>query len=131
MAVLVDSSVWIAAANSKNRECLELKRMIVSNELIYLTRPIQAEVCQGARSSEEFHKLWDAFLGFEFLEITDRHWGLSAWNYFQCQKKGITLSTLDCLIATLAKEYRVPLWSIDKCFTQIQSIIGFENRAGR
>jgi predicted nucleic acid-binding protein len=128
VAVLVDSSVWIAAANPKNKECLALKRMIANNELIYVARPIQAEVCQGARSEEEFHRLWEAFLGFDFLEITDRHWGLSAWNYFRCRKKGITLSTLDCLIATLAKEYQVALWSVDRCFEKIQPILGLELR---
>ncbi|MEW6057953.1 MAG: PIN domain-containing protein [Bdellovibrionota bacterium] len=126
MAVLVDSSVWVAAANPKNKECLILKRMIQTNEPIYLIRAIQAEVCQGARTETEFHRLWDAFLGFEFLSVTDRHWGLSAWNYFKCRKKGITLSTLDCLIATLAREYRIPLWSLDKAFGKIQPLIGFE-----
>ena len=128
MAVLVDSSVWIAAAHSKNKECLQLKRLILSNELIYLVRPIQVEVCQGARSEEEFQMLWDSFLGFQFLEITDRHWGLSAWNYFKCRKKGITLSTVDCLIATLAKEYQAELWSLDKVFKQVQPVIAFQLR---
>lgn len=126
MAVLVDSSVWIAASPPKNKECLLLRRLIENGELIYVIRPIQAEVCQGARSEHEFHRLWDAFLGFDFLEISDRHWGLSAWNYFKCRKKGVTLTTLDCLIATLAQDYRVPLWSLDQCFVKAQSLIGFE-----
>ncbi len=126
MAVLVDSSVWIAASSPKNNECLELKRMIHKNELIYISRIIQVEVCQGAKSEETFHTLWESFLGFEVLEITDRHWGLSAWNYFACRKKGITPSTVDCLIGTLAKEYRIPLWSLDQIFKKIQPILGFE-----
>ncbi len=126
MALLVDSSVWIAAAKPQNSECLRLKRMIQKNEFIYTARPIQVEVCQGARTEEEFHRLWEAMLGFESLEITDRHWGISAWNYFRCRKKGITVSTVDCLIATLAKEYGVPLWSLDQVFKRIQPIIGFE-----
>lgn len=126
MAVLVDSSVWIAAAHSKNKECLALKRMIRDDELIYIARPVQVEVCQGARTEEEFHRLWEAFLGFEFLEITDKHWGLSAWNYFRCRKKGLSPSTLDCLIGTLAKEYRIPLWSQDRDFGFLQPVIGFE-----
>lgn len=126
--MLVDSSVWIAASNPRNRECPDLKRMIRENALILVARPIQTEVCQGARSEAEFRQLWEAFLGFEFLEVTDRHWGLSAWNYFKCRKKGITLSTLDCLIGTLAAEYRVPLWSVDQIFKRIQPLLGFELR---
>lgn len=126
MAVLIDSSVWIAAASAKNKECLALKRLIKANEAIFIAQPIHVEVCQGARTEEEFHKLWEAFLGFEILEITDRHWGLSAWNYFRCRKKGLTVSTIDCLIATLAKEYRIPLWTLDKAFPKMRGIIGFE-----
>lgn len=134
MAVLVDSSVWIAASNAKNKECLQLKRLIQSRELIYIARPIQVEVCQGARTEEEFHRLWDGFLGFDFLDITTKHWGISSWNYFRLRRKGKTLSTLDCLIGTLSAEYGVPLWSLDKELKSAHSILGFDlyeyNQAG-
>lgn len=126
MAVLVDSSVWIAAASPKNSECLKLKRMIGVGESILVTRTIQVEVCQGARSEEEFHRLREGFLGFECLEIDDKHWGLAAWNYFSCRKKGLTVSTMDCLIATLAREFRMPLWTLDKAFARMKPIVGFE-----
>lgn len=126
MAILIDSSVWIAGQNPKNSECLHLKRMIAKDELIYTAKPIQIEVCQGAKTEELFHKLWEGFLGFEFLPIEDRHWGLSAWNYFKCRKKGLTVSTIDCLIATLSREYQVPLWTLDLHFEKIRPVIGFE-----
>ena len=130
MAVLVDSSVWIAASSPKNKECMRLKKMIKENEAIFVTRPIQVEVCQGARSENEFQLLWDGFLGFEFLEITTRIWGTSAWNYFRCRKKGITLSTLDCLMATVAREYGVKLWTLDKNLLTSRSILGFDHHTG-
>lgn len=126
MAVLVDSSVWINASSPKKKECLKLKRLIESGELIYLSHPIQVEICQGARSEKEFHMLWENLLGFSFLEIEAIHWGKSSWNYFLCRKKGFTVSTIDCLIATLSKEYGVPLWSTDKIFKKIQPVIGYE-----
>ena len=126
MAALVDSSVWIAASNPKNRECIELKRIIQSNELIHVTLPIQVEVCQGARTEEEFQKLWDAFLGFESLEITTRHWGISSWNYFRLRKKGKSISTLDCLIGTLSADYGIPLWTLDKALKDAHSTLGFD-----
>lgn len=126
MAVLVDSSIWIATQKPSQKECLDLRRLILKDELIYLLRPIQVEVCQGARSEELFHHLWDSFLGFEFLEVSDRLWGLSAWNYFKCRKKGVTLTTLDSLIGTAAHEYHVPLWTLDNTLRRSSSIIGFE-----
>ena len=128
MALLVDSSVWIAGASAKNKECLLLKRMVQQGDLLYIATPIQVEVCQGARSEQEFRRLWDAFLGFNFLEIGHKHWEQCAWNFFRCRKKGITLTTIDCLIATLAAEYRIELWSLDKVFMTISPIIGFDLR---
>ena len=126
MAVLIDSSVWIAGASPRNRECLLLRRLLQGDELLYYLAPIQVEVCQGARSEAEFHRLWEGFLGLTRLEIEDRHWGLSAWNYLKARQKGITVATIDCLIGTVAKECRVPLWSLDRDFRRLQPIIGFE-----
>lgn len=126
MAVLIDSSVWIAASRPKTSEGASLRKLIERNELIHVAHPIQTEVCQGAASEEEFHRLWDAFLGFDFLEITARHWGMSGWNYFRCRKKGVTLSTLDCLIGTLSVEYGVPLWTLDKTLLKASPLLGFD-----
>lgn len=130
MSVLVDSSVWIAASHIANKECHQLKRMIEKDERIHLIRPIQAEVCQGARTEQQFHQLWESFLGFEFLEVDDRTWGTSAWNYFKCRKQGLSVTTLDCLIATVAREYDVRLWSLDRNFKRMQAILGFEMFSG-
>jgi predicted nucleic acid-binding protein len=60
------------------------------------------------------------------LAARGRHWDLAAWNYYRCRKKGITLSTLDCLIATVAKEYGVEFWSLGRSFERIAPIIGME-----
>lgn len=126
-AILVDSSVWIAASKHSNPECLQLKRLINKNVPICLIKPIQVEVCQGARSDELFHQIWESFLGFDFLEITDRHWGISAWNYFRCRRKGLTLNTLDCLIGSIAQDYKIQLWTLDKTLLKAAPIIGFES----
>jgi len=126
MAVLVDSSVWIAASSSRNKECLQLRRLLEGDELLCYIPPIQVEVCQGARSEVEFHRLWEGFLGLNRLEIEDRYWGLSAWNYLKARQKGIAASTIDCLTATVAKESRVALWSLDRDFPRLQKIVGFE-----
>lgn len=126
MSVLVDSSVWIQAQNPKCKECLELKRMIKNNELIYITDFIQIEVSQGAKTEELFYKLWDSFIGFPKLSISEEIWLKSALNYYKCRKKGKTTSTIDCLIATLSKEFETPLWSADKGLNSLSDLIGFE-----
>lgn len=129
MSVLVDSSVWIDAAKPTSKNKRRLSELIHSEEIICYSNPIQAEVCQGARTQREFEKLWDAFLGFHPLEVKKSHWEQTAWNYFRCRKKGISVSTIDCLIATTAQSYRVPLWTLDKVFTKMQPVLGFDLKA--
>lgn len=126
MACLVDSSVWIAASRSDNKECLQLKRLILGGEALYITRLIQVEVCQGAKTEELFHTLWASLLGFPALELTDALCGHSAYNYYRCRKKGLTLSTIDCLIATMAGHNKIPLWTLDKTLRKAAPLIGCE-----
>lgn len=87
MAILIDSSIWIAAQKLTNPECLRLQRLIRNDELIYTTAFIKVEVCQGAKTEEIFNQLWDSFLGFDNLVVEEPHWTLSAWNYFKCRKR--------------------------------------------
>lgn len=126
MSVLVDSSVWIQAQNPRSKEFDVLKQMIKNKELIFITDFIQVEVSQGAKTEELFIKIWDSFLGFPKLTITDNLWLQSAHNYFKCRKKGTTPTTIDCMVATLSKEFNVPLWTVDKQLKSLKNIIGFE-----
>ena len=51
--ILIDSSVWISASNSKNPECLKLKRLLLNESITLLTLlPIQTEVSQGVRDKK-------------------------------------------------------------------------------
>jgi|SRR5947209_4175459 len=128
MAVLVDTSVWIGAlAPGEVRDALQA---LISADEVVIARPIQAELCQGLRSDDEFSAAWDAMLGYPSLRILDKHWRLSATHFFRCRKRGITPTTLDCLIATLAREYQVPLWSLDRDFERMATVIGFEIARG-
>ena len=125
--VLIDSSVWIAADRPRTKEHRTLIELIRGTEhRVCVCAPIRAEVCQGAREQAQFEALWSGFQGFIDLPIREDHWEQCAWNYFRCRKRGMTLSTIDCLIATLASTYRVPLWTVDKAFKMMREVVAFE-----
>lgn len=127
MDVLVDSSVWIAADRPRSKEHKQLIAMINGNtHNACVCALIRTEVCQGAREQGQFDLLWNGFKGYVDLPILEEHWEQSAWNFFRCKKRGLTLSTIDCLIATLSSSYRVPLWSIDKVFKHMHDVVSFE-----
>jgi predicted nucleic acid-binding protein len=123
---LVDSSIWIGAQDPHSEECRALKKLLLNvEETVFTAKIIQLEVCQGARTEREFEFLWSSFFGLEFLKIEEDHWEESAKNYMSCKKEGLNVSTIDCLIATLSRSYRVDLWSKDKIFSSLSKIIGF------
>lgn len=125
--MLVDSSVWIAASSPRKKECKQLKELLVNKgHQLCISQIIRLEVAQGARSKEQFNKLWNGFSSLVMLEVKESHWQMVAFNFMKCRSKGISISTNDCLIATLAQQYHVPLWSLDKIFQKVQPVLGLE-----
>ena len=125
--VLVDSSVWIAASRKDSPQAKSLGRLLRADEVeVYTTELIRVEVTQGARTTEEFERLWLGLNALQPLSFSENSYQKSAWNYFRLRKQGISIATIDCLIGTLAAEHKVSLWSLDKVFKRISPLLGFE-----
>jgi predicted nucleic acid-binding protein len=117
--ILVDSSVWIdffsSAPGTAGRE---LRRMIAEAEPLALTGIIVSEILQGLTRDvdqiERHLRSWDLLepTGFE----TYRN---SAAIFRQARPQGFALTTTDALIAAIAMEKGVPLFTLDKDFARI------------
>jgi predicted nucleic acid-binding protein len=120
----VDSSVWIDFfSSSPGRAGRELRRMIEESEPIALTGVVVAEVLQGltrdAGASEEFLGQFDVLepRGFETYRA-------AAAIYRAARGKGVSLTTIDTLIAAIALEHHASLFTLDRDFTRIALIAG-------
>lgn len=120
--ILVDSSVWIDFfSRSPGYAGKELRRFIADGENFALTGLILSEVLQGlthsVREVEEYLLRWD------FLEpsgmITYRE---AAAIFRSARAKGVTLTTIDTIIAAIALEHGATLFTIDKDFARITRI---------
>jgi predicted nucleic acid-binding protein len=121
--ILVDTSVWIDFFSaSPGRTGDELRRMVDEDEPVALTGVIVTEVLQGLRRDvqrmEHFLSLW------ELLEPR----GFSTYREASAisrlaRSKGISLKTIDTLIAAIALEHNASLFSEDKDFMRIARII--------
>ena len=124
--ILVDSSVWVDFLSSKpGRGGAELRRMIEENEPFALTGVVVAEVLQGltrdAGPIEGFLAQWDMLepQGFE----TYRE---AATIYRTARARGVSLTTIDSLIAALALEHGVSVFTLDKDLFRIARMTGLE-----
>ncbi len=120
--ILVDSSVWIDfLSSSPGRAGNELRRMIEEAEPFALTGMVVAEVLQGLTRDEsrveEYLAMW------EMLEPSGFPTYRAAAAIFRlARSKGISLTTVDTLIAAIAIEYNASLFSLDKDFVRVARI---------
>ena len=120
--ILVDSSVWIDFfSSSPGAAGTELRRMIEEDEPFALTGVVLAEVLQGltrdSRSIEQHLAQWDLIepRGFETYREAARI-------YRAGRLKGITLTTIDTLIAAIALEQGTSVFTLDQDFAGIARI---------
>ncbi len=117
--ILVDTSVWIDFFSpSPGRGGGELRRMIEEVEPFALTGVVVTEILQVLRRDvqriERYLSLW------EMLEPR----GFSTYREASmisrlARSKGISLTTIDTLIAAIALEHHASLFSLDKDFSRI------------
>ncbi len=120
--ILVDSSVWVDFfSSSPGRAGGELRRMIDESEPLALTGVVVAEVLQGltrdAGRIEQFLAQWD------MLEPTSfETYRTAAAIYRAARSKGMSLTTIDTLIAAIALEHRAAVFTLDQDFSRIALI---------
>jgi predicted nucleic acid-binding protein len=122
--ILVDSSVWIDFFSSApGRAGNELRRMISDAEPFALTGVVVAEILQGltrdASRIEQYLSQWEM--------IEPRGFGTyreAAAIFRQGRAKGVSLTTIDALIAAVALEHRATVFTLDKDFSRIARLTG-------
>jgi len=120
----VDSSVWIDFfRRSPGAGGRELRRMIQDAEPLALTGVVIAEILQGltrdARAIERF------LFQFDMLEPSGFETYRAAAAIFRAARaKGISLTTIDTLIAAIAFENNATVFTLDQDFSRIELMTG-------
>ena len=122
--ILVDSSVWIDFFSSApSRAGDELRRMISDAEPLALTGVVITEILQGltrdARPIEQYLSQWDLLEPSGFRTYRE-----AAAIFRLGRAKGVSLTTIDVLIAAVALEHRARVFTLDKDFTRIARLTG-------
>jgi predicted nucleic acid-binding protein len=120
--ILVDSSVWIDFFSSTPRAAgRELRGMIAKAEPVALTGVVVTEVLQGlTRDIEQV----EPYLGmWTMLEPRGFSTYRSAAAIFRLGRShGISLTTIDTLIAAIAMEHGASVFTLDQDFVRIAQL---------
>ena len=120
--ILVDSSVWIDFFNSSpGRGGRELRRMIEESEPFALTGVVVAEVLQGLTKDSA---AIERFLAdCDMLEPSGFQTYREAAAIFRAAlARGISLTTIDTLIAAIATEHGALVFTLDQDFLRMARI---------
>jgi predicted nucleic acid-binding protein len=116
--ILVDTSVWIELLNGK------LGARVSEEQLLNFATcgPVAQEVLQGLRSTPRAEEFREMFLSLPFLSNPlPLNLFVSASEIYRLGRaKGHTIRfSIDCLVAAIAIENRVPVWHRDRDYDTI------------
>ena len=117
--ILVDSSVWVDFfSSSPGRAGAELHRMIQDSEPLALTGVVVTEVLQGLTRDA---RIIESFLSqFHMLGPTGFETYRAAAAIFRTARgKGVSLTSIDTLIAAIAIEHSAAVFTLDNDFSRI------------
>lgn len=124
--ILVDSSVWIDFLSSRpGPGGQELRRLIEDRAPVAITGIVVTEILQGLR--RDVQRI-EAYLSlFDILEPSGFATYRNAAGLFRLARaKGVSLTTTDALIATLAVENGAEVFSLDRDFVTMAPLGGFQ-----
>jgi predicted nucleic acid-binding protein len=117
--ILVDTSVWVDFFSpTSSRAGTELCRMIADAEPFALSGVIVSEILQGVRRDVE--QIERHLSQWEMLEPLGFSTYREAAAIFRLGRgKGLSLTTIDTLIAAIALEHRAVIFTLDQDFSRI------------
>ena len=116
--ILVDTGVWIDFFTGKTAWYVdELESLLLHKKDICICGVVLSEVLQGIRHTRDYRRIKKLFEDIIFLPMTRDTFVHSADIYRSLRRKGITIrASIDCMIAAVAIQHRVPLLHSDKDF---------------
>jgi predicted nucleic acid-binding protein len=125
---LVDTSMWIEAwrhtGDPAARECV---LRWYDDDLAAVCYPVVLELIGGARTPAEVASIQAHFTHLPFLSVNNRVWEAAGEYAFTLLRKGLTIPTMDVLIATTAAVHEVPLLHRDEHYRLCAGVIPFRD----
>lgn len=116
--ILVDSSVWIAYFNGDVTPRTDYLDSALGREVIVVGDIILAEVLQGFKKENDFHKAKELLSSFPFTGMLGKELAVKcAENYRFLRNRGVTVrKTIDVMIGTFCVHHDISLLHDDRDF---------------
>lgn len=121
--ILIDTSIWVISfkRNCPTEISSFVKDLIFKREAA-IAPPVILEILRGSRDKKEYQHLLERLSVLPYLPVTDEIWQYSYSLSFALKTKGITIPSIDILIASISLVSDYTLLHKDKHFETIKGI---------
>ncbi len=120
--VIADSAAWIDWLRNPGSEVGEVVESLLATNQVVLVGIVLGEVLQGARTDFEFDALLDRLDELEYLHTDKRAYTDAALTVLRLRKQGKQLPLSDAIIAEVAKQHGLPIYSRDRHFERVPGL---------
>jgi len=118
--ILIDTSAWIESfKKSGNSKLQQLVIKALDSSPVATTNIIILELLQGCHDKKEFDEMKMRLESLEVLPVSEKVWDIAYNMGYILKKNGVTVPTVDVIIASIAKVYCCTLIHHDKHFRLI------------
>lgn len=124
--MLVDTTVWVDFFRDNETKQVKILESSISNhDDIFICGVIYTEILQGIHREKEYQLTIDALKPLLYLDMNQETFALAAEIFRKLRNNGITIrKTINCMIAAVAIENKIPLLHSDKDFLPIAKYCG-------
>ena len=118
--ILIDTSAWIVSFKKTGSE--KLKQKIIdslTSASVVTTNIIILELLQGCRDKKEYSSMKSRLESLDLLSVNNEVWDIANITGYSLRKSGITIPTIDIIIASIVKASGCTLLHHDKHFKLI------------
>lgn len=119
--ILIDTSIWIEYFRGKDYKISKHVDILIDNELAFICLPVKLELVNGVLNKEQ-KKLADLLSYLPYPASPDIRWAEIERNISIARKKGKRFGLLDLIIASIAEQSNLIIWSKDNDFKEMSSI---------
>ena len=119
--ICVDTSVWVAALRARDSAAGRRLDGLLEGDEVALPIPVRVELLSGVSRAQE-PRLRRALSGLPVLFPTDATWNrIDGW-VRRAGDSGQRFGVGDLLIAAIAADRGLPIWSLDNDFGRMQRL---------
>jgi predicted nucleic acid-binding protein len=120
--VLIDTSVWVDyLSGGRGRDAAAVEELVRSSRAV-TCGIVLAELLAGVRNAEQRERLSEALAGLDYVEMREQTWRRAAELAAGLRSRGRTLPMSDLIVAALALENDLSVFTADNHFRHIPGL---------